>query len=78
VTSESSNLFGGRLFVNILSVFPPHAFMKANVPCINEVREARVSSIRPLKIHDFGFIYLDKSVMIGQGARLIVFSSCSV
>ena len=41
--------------------------MKADVLCINEVREARVSSIRPLKIDDFGFIYIDKSIMIGQG-----------
>ncbi|KIM79928.1 hypothetical protein PILCRDRAFT_73649 [Piloderma croceum F 1598] len=45
-------------------------FMKANVPCINEVGEACVSSIRPLKINDFGFIYLDKSVMIGQVVAL--------
>jgi len=41
--------------------------MKANVPRINEICEAHASSIQPLKIDDLGFIYLDKSVIIGQG-----------
>ena len=42
-------------------------FLKADVPCINEVCEARVNSVCPIRVGDFRFVYLDKSVIVGQG-----------
>ena len=46
-------------------------FAEALVPCLNEVAEARVSAIRPLKIGDFGFVYTKKVIMVGQGTDIL-------
>ena len=44
-----------------------NVFIKANVPCINDVAEARISAVRPLKIVDFGFVYTKNAIMAAQG-----------
>ena len=44
-----------------------NVFIKANVLCINNVAEARISAIRPLKIGDFGFVYTKNAIMAAQG-----------
>jgi hypothetical protein len=38
-----------------------------NVLCINDVTEAGISAIRPLKIGDFGFVYTKNAIMAAQG-----------
>jgi hypothetical protein len=42
-------------------------FVKANVPRINDVAEARISAVRPLKIGDFGFVYTKNAIIAAQG-----------
>lgn len=53
-------------------------FVKAAVPCIDEVAEARVSAVRPLKIGDYGFVYTKGSIMAAQGTvtTVLVIHSC--
>lgn len=42
-------------------------FTMAAVPCNNEVAEARVSAVRPLKIGDYGFVYTKNWIMAAEG-----------
>jgi hypothetical protein len=45
--------------------------MQAAVPCLNAVAEARVNTVRLLKIRDFGFVYTKKVIMVGQGTGVL-------
>ena len=44
-----------------------NAFAKLAVPRVNDVAEARISAVRPLKIGDFGFVYTKNAIMAAQG-----------
>ena len=46
-------------------------FAQAAVPCLNAVAEARINTVRPLKIGDFGFVYTKKAIMVGQGKGIL-------
>ena len=46
-------------------------FAQAAVPCLNAVAEARVNTVHPLKIGDFGFVYTKKAIMVGQGKGIL-------
>ena len=48
-------------------------FIKANVLCINNVAEACISAVRPLKIGDFGFVYTKNAIMAAQGTIPVEF-----
>ena len=41
--------------------------MKAKVPRLAELIDARVTIFRPLQVGDYGFIATDNGVMIGKG-----------
>ncbi|KAF8236484.1 hypothetical protein L208DRAFT_1251519, partial [Tricholoma matsutake] len=42
-------------------------FTQAKVPLLDEVIDGRVTILRPLKLGDFGFVFTDKGLLIGQG-----------
>ena len=48
-------------------------FIKANTPCINDIVEAHISTVRPLKIGDFGFVYTKNAIMAAQGTIPVEF-----
>ncbi|KAF8161506.1 hypothetical protein B0H34DRAFT_767051 [Crassisporium funariophilum] len=43
-----------------------HIFTKAGVPNLAEIKEARVTALRPLQVGDYGIVVLPNGVMVGQ------------
>ena len=43
--------------------------MKAKVPRLAELIDARVTCFRPLQVGDYGFVITDNGVMIGNGTH---------
>jgi len=54
-----------------------NVFIKANIPRINDVTEACISTVRPLKIGDFGFVYTKNAIMAAQGTIAFETIVCS-
>ena len=49
-----------------------NTFLKASVPCLEVTGDARVSSLRPIKVGDYVFLFKDESawIMLGKGMSL--------
>ena len=45
-------------------------FKKADVPCLSEVKNARVSPLRPLRIGDYGIVVTEHGLRVAQGKHL--------
>jgi hypothetical protein len=54
------------------------AFTNAKVPNLNDAIDARVTIFRPLKLQDYGFIFMDEGLMIGHGVcTLVPYDECN-
>ena len=42
-------------------------FKKANVPCLSEVKNARVTMLRPLRINDYGVVFTEHGLRVARG-----------
>ncbi|GLB37771.1 hypothetical protein LshimejAT787_0408220 [Lyophyllum shimeji] len=43
-----------------------NVFTTARVPCLQDILDARVTTFRPLQVHDYGIIYTDNGLRVGQ------------
>ena len=43
-------------------------FSKANIPCIDDIAEARITMLRPLRVGDYGLVIADNvTLMLAHG-----------
>ena len=39
-------------------------FTKANIPCIDDIAEARITQLRPLRAGDYGLVVVDNGTLM--------------
>jgi len=54
-----------------------NAFFKANVPNLDATSDARVSTVRPIQVGDYVFVFKDESAWIMLGKGILIESNLS-
>jgi hypothetical protein len=59
----------------LLAIRRNDIFKKAKVPCLSEVKNARVTTLRPLRIDDYGIVFTDHGLRVAHGKHSTLFYS---